>query len=52
MPQMAPMWWEMLYLYNINLLLLTSFIIFHNKNYKMKSNKASKMNKNQKTWKW
>nr|YP_009544118.1 ATP synthase F0 subunit 8 [Cosmoscarta dorsimacula]AZJ53293.1 ATP synthase F0 subunit 8 [Cosmoscarta dorsimacula] len=51
MPQMAPMWWTMLFLmFNLTFLLLNMLMYFIiNFNNKMKFNK---MMKNQMIWKW
>nr|UPL65237.1 ATPase subunit 8 [Ectatops sp.] len=51
MPQMAPLWWEYLYLMNSLLMIIISTLIYHNKmNYPIKQTlKYKKLIKN---WKW
>nr|YP_009731645.1 ATP synthase F0 subunit 8 [Neoplerochila paliatseasi]QHR79419.1 ATP synthase F0 subunit 8 [Neoplerochila paliatseasi] len=51
MPQMAPMWWSLMYMFTLTTLYLMMIMVFFNKNQKesMKSNKINFKNNN---WKW
>nr|QFP99293.1 ATP synthase F0 subunit 8 [Myrmoplasta mira] len=51
MPQMAPLWWEYLYILTLIMMMITSIFIYHNKINKLmkKSLKYSTKNIN---WKW
>nr|AZL35831.1 ATP synthase F0 subunit 8 [Cosmoscarta bispecularis]QHR79671.1 ATP synthase F0 subunit 8 [Cosmoscarta dorsimacula] len=51
MPQMAPMWWTMLFLMFNSMFLLSNMLMYFifNLNNKMKANK---MLMNQMNWKW
>nr|AFI54724.1 ATP synthase F0 subunit 8 [Acanthosoma labiduroides] len=52
MPQMSPLWWEILFLMFITAAMLMMTIIYHNKNI-YKYNMKESMNKNyQMKWKW
>nr|AJF94299.1 ATP synthase F0 subunit 8 [Corizus sp. 'albomarginatus'] len=51
MPQMSPLWWELLYIMFILLFMIMMIIIYYNKNYKYKNNIISKKI-NQLNWKW
>nr|YP_009754532.1 ATP synthase F0 subunit 8 [Myrmus lateralis]QIN90640.1 ATP synthase F0 subunit 8 [Myrmus lateralis] len=53
MPQMAPLWWEILFMVFIMLFILMSIVIYYNtmmlpKNQKYSNNKIY----NQMNWKW
>nr|WGH58932.1 ATP synthase F0 subunit 8 [Chelurotropella siamensis] len=52
MPQMMPMWWEILMLMFITMMMLFMMILYHNNLIKM--NKIMKCTKfyNQMNWKW
>nr|YP_009643509.1 ATP synthase F0 subunit 8 [Antilochus russus]APO08952.1 ATP synthase F0 subunit 8 [Antilochus russus] len=51
MPQMAPLWWEMLYIMLTLMLLMTSIIIYHMKPVALKKNKAMRLFSTC-NWKW
>nr|QWX95529.1 ATP synthase subunit 8 [Latimbus concolor] len=51
MPQMAPLWWEILFLLFIMNFMMMSTIIYHNKMYSPKQMKM-KYKINQFKWKW
>nr|YP_010222540.1 ATP synthase F0 subunit 8 [Dalpada cinctipes]UCC45964.1 ATP synthase F0 subunit 8 [Dalpada cinctipes] len=53
MPQMAPLWWDMLYMYTLISFCLMNFIIYFSM-MKMNNNKNKKFNEenNQMNWKW
>nr|YP_002791162.1 ATP synthase F0 subunit 8 [Dysdercus cingulatus]ABZ01998.1 ATP synthase F0 subunit 8 [Dysdercus cingulatus] len=51
MPQMAPLWWELLYMTTTMMLILTAIIIYHSKNIELNS-KIKSYKKMQKNWKW
>nr|YP_009643496.1 ATP synthase F0 subunit 8 [Dindymus rubiginosus]APO08939.1 ATP synthase F0 subunit 8 [Dindymus rubiginosus] len=51
MPQMAPLWWEMIYMTITSMLILMSILIYHNN--MMNPTKTYKNKKyNFLTWKW
>nr|YP_009643444.1 ATP synthase F0 subunit 8 [Melamphaus faber]APO08874.1 ATP synthase F0 subunit 8 [Melamphaus faber] len=53
MPQMAPLWWEILYLSISIMMMLTSIMIYHMKTMKLfKTTKFITMNKMKKYWMW
>nr|YP_002791227.1 ATP synthase F0 subunit 8 [Aeschyntelus notatus]ABZ01972.1 ATP synthase F0 subunit 8 [Aeschyntelus notatus] len=51
MPQMAPLWWETLYIIFIFMFMIMIMIIYYNKSYSPKSNNYKKKI-NQLNWKW
>nr|QAU54259.1 ATP synthase F0 subunit 8 [Cydnidae sp. ITV1034] len=52
MPQMAPLWWEFLFIMFITTYIITSMVIYHTFDIKLnKKNKTSKSFKNM-FWKW
>nr|YP_010222644.1 ATP synthase F0 subunit 8 [Sastragala esakii]UCC46107.1 ATP synthase F0 subunit 8 [Sastragala esakii] len=52
MPQMSPMWWEILFIEFMLLLMIMLIMIYHNK--KMMNNKSHSLNNvyKQMIWKW
>nr|YP_010692655.1 ATP synthase F0 subunit 8 [Notobitus meleagris]WBV80530.1 ATP synthase F0 subunit 8 [Notobitus meleagris] len=53
MPQMAPLWWEILFIMFIAMFLLTNMVIYYNKQMNPNFNIESKSYKiNQFKWKW
>nr|UEP16622.1 ATP synthase F0 subunit 8 [Megalotomus costalis] len=52
MPQMAPMWWDILYIIFIILFLLINMIIYFNKNLKINYKMINKLNNEEIKWKW
>nr|ASY97600.1 ATP synthase F0 subunit 8 [Pyrrhocoris tibialis]UEP16596.1 ATP synthase F0 subunit 8 [Pyrrhocoris tibialis] len=51
MPQMSPLWWEMLYILTTSMMIMTSIIIYHNKTINSKNN-PMKYNLKTPSWKW
>uniref|UniRef100_A0AAU7YRW0 ATP synthase F0 subunit 8 n=1 Tax=Rhopalus nigricornis TaxID=3151526 RepID=A0AAU7YRW0_9HEMI len=51
MPQMSPLWWEMLYIIFIMMFMIMIIIMYYNKNFKLKSIIYNKKI-NQLNWKW
>uniref|UniRef100_A0AAU7YS11 ATP synthase F0 subunit 8 n=1 Tax=Rhopalus nigricornis TaxID=3151526 RepID=A0AAU7YS11_9HEMI len=51
MPQMSPLWWEMLYIMFIMMFMIMIIIMYYNKNFKLKSIIYNKKI-NQLNWKW
>nr|UPL65743.1 ATPase subunit 8 [Notobitus elongatus] len=53
MPQMAPLWWEILFIMFITMFMMTNMIIYYNKNMKPNLNiKNKNYSINQFKWKW
>nr|YP_011011070.1 ATP synthase F0 subunit 8 [Cymoninus sechellensis]WPW49238.1 ATP synthase F0 subunit 8 [Cymoninus sechellensis] len=52
MPQMSPMWWEMLFIYFMMLFLIMNSIIFWSINMKNKSNFKNLEKNKEMNWKW
>nr|UYA97450.1 ATP synthase F0 subunit 8 [Megacopta cribraria]UYA97463.1 ATP synthase F0 subunit 8 [Megacopta cribraria]UYA97476.1 ATP synthase F0 subunit 8 [Megacopta cribraria] len=53
MPQMAPLWWEYLFLSFSTLMMIMMIIIYHNPNVQpSKNTKMSKKMMNQMNWPW
>nr|YP_008592443.1 ATP synthase F0 subunit 8 [Eusthenes cupreus]AFY16809.1 ATP synthase F0 subunit 8 [Eusthenes cupreus] len=52
MPQMAPLWWESLFLSFIILFIISSMIIYHIPKYSKLDAKSVSENINQMNWKW
>nr|UBQ33985.1 ATP synthase F0 subunit 8 [Cysteochila lineata] len=51
MPQMAPMWWSLMYLLSLTTVFLMVVMMFFNKNQKSNTMK-SKINIKSINWKW
>nr|YP_009643379.1 ATP synthase F0 subunit 8 [Pyrrhopeplus posthumus]APO08796.1 ATP synthase F0 subunit 8 [Pyrrhopeplus posthumus] len=51
MPQMSPLWWELLNIMTTSMMILTSIMIYHNKLNNPKSNNKT-YTKNKLPWKW
>nr|YP_009643431.1 ATP synthase F0 subunit 8 [Melamphaus rubrocinctus]APO08861.1 ATP synthase F0 subunit 8 [Melamphaus rubrocinctus] len=53
MPQMAPLWWEMLYIIVSIMMMMTSITIYHNKTMKsLKSTQPFTTSLTKKYWSW
>nr|AVJ52272.1 ATP synthase F0 subunit 8 [Diolcus irroratus] len=52
MPQMAPLYWEILFFVFIACLVVVSMIIYHLPNIYMVTSINNKINSNQINWKW
>uniref|UniRef100_A0AAU7YRY0 ATP synthase F0 subunit 8 n=1 Tax=Rhopalus latus TaxID=238591 RepID=A0AAU7YRY0_9HEMI len=51
MPQMSPLWWEVLYIIFIMMFMVMIITMYFNKNFKLKSSIYNKKT-NQSNWKW
>nr|AWN56302.1 ATP synthase F0 subunit 8 [Neomegalotomus parvus] len=51
MPQMAPLWWELLFIMFIIMFMLMNMIIYYNKNITI-NNKKNCINYKNYNWKW
>uniref|UniRef100_A0AAU7YT69 ATP synthase F0 subunit 8 n=1 Tax=Rhopalus latus TaxID=238591 RepID=A0AAU7YT69_9HEMI len=51
MPQMSPLWWEVLYIIFIMMFMVMIIIMYYNKNFKLSSSIYNKKI-NQSNWKW
>nr|UPL65782.1 ATPase subunit 8 [Anacestra spiniger] len=51
MPQMAPLWWDILFIYFLMVFLMINMLIYFNKNYKPLTNMMKKSINSMK-WKW
>uniref|UniRef100_A0AAU7YS58 ATP synthase F0 subunit 8 n=1 Tax=Rhopalus qinlinganus TaxID=3151527 RepID=A0AAU7YS58_9HEMI len=51
MPQMSPLWWEMLYIIFIMMFMIMIIIMYYNKTTELKNNIHNKKI-NQLNWKW
>uniref|UniRef100_A0AAU7YS00 ATP synthase F0 subunit 8 n=1 Tax=Rhopalus tibetanus TaxID=3151528 RepID=A0AAU7YS00_9HEMI len=51
MPQMSPLWWEMLYIIFIIMFMIMIIIIYYNKSHKL-NYKTNDKKINQQYWKW
>nr|UPL65795.1 ATPase subunit 8 [Megalotomus sp.] len=52
MPQMAPLWWDILFIIFIILFMWINTIIYFNKNLKINFKKNIKLNNKSFKWKW
>nr|QWX95535.1 ATP synthase subunit 8 [Paralycambes pronotalis] len=52
MPQMAPLWWELLFVMFIWLFMMISMIIYFNKMNNPEVMGSKSIETNQKNWKW
>nr|QWX95506.1 ATP synthase subunit 8 [Holhymenia tibialis] len=52
MPQMAPLWWELLFIMFIIMFMIMNAIIYHNKSLMPKSSKSLDKEIVQFKWKW
>nr|AFI54750.1 ATP synthase F0 subunit 8 [Sastragala edessoides] len=52
MPQMSPMWWEILFLFFIIIMMIMMTSIYHNKINYNKKMEMTKSIKHQMMWKW
>nr|YP_011009661.1 ATP synthase F0 subunit 8 [Hygia bidentata]WPV77653.1 ATP synthase F0 subunit 8 [Hygia bidentata] len=51
MPQMSPLWWEILYIMFLMSFMIINLIMYYNKNFNPKNN-LKKKDKHQFKWKW
>nr|YP_009488369.1 ATP synthase F0 subunit 8 [Tingis cardui]AWD31628.1 ATP synthase F0 subunit 8 [Tingis cardui] len=51
MPQMAPMWWTMIYMSTVTMLLMMMIMMYFQKSNSMKTKSINFLKKN-KNWKW
>nr|UPL65640.1 ATPase subunit 8 [Hydarella orientalis] len=52
MPQMSPLWWEILFIFFIYLFIIMNTIIFYNKMPNMSTSLSKKQVFHQFKWKW
>nr|YP_002735021.1 ATP synthase F0 subunit 8 [Macroscytus gibbulus]ABZ02037.1 ATP synthase F0 subunit 8 [Macroscytus gibbulus] len=52
MPQMAPLWWEMLFIMFITVFIMMSVILYHNISPLQKESDATIQNTFNLNWKW
>nr|YP_010222592.1 ATP synthase F0 subunit 8 [Neojurtina typica]UCC46055.1 ATP synthase F0 subunit 8 [Neojurtina typica] len=52
MPQMSPMWWEILFLVFTLSFILINIFIYHYKQEQIKYKSSSKLNMSQYNWMW
>nr|YP_010994986.1 ATP synthase F0 subunit 8 [Homoeocerus dilatatus]WOZ13994.1 ATP synthase F0 subunit 8 [Homoeocerus dilatatus] len=52
MPQMSPLWWEILFIFFIMTFMFMIMIIFFNKNIQPKSLNQKEIETHQFKWKW
>nr|YP_010710187.1 ATP synthase F0 subunit 8 [Macroscytus japonensis]WCS41487.1 ATP synthase F0 subunit 8 [Macroscytus japonensis] len=52
MPQMAPLWWEMLFIMFIAVFIMMSIILYHNINPSQEESDATIKNTINLSWKW
>nr|YP_011009648.1 ATP synthase F0 subunit 8 [Hygia lativentris]WPV77640.1 ATP synthase F0 subunit 8 [Hygia lativentris] len=52
MPQMSPLWWEILYIMFLLMFMIIIMIIYYNKEFNPQNNLNKKMKLCQFKWKW
>nr|UPL65393.1 ATPase subunit 8 [Parathyginus sp.] len=52
MPQMAPLWWEMLYMLFITMMIMTNILLYWNKNKNLNNKNYMMNNPKYMNWKW